>query len=54
MPELPEVEITKRGVDLHFTGQRLLACTVRQPRLRWPVPVQVQSCVKQILQGVER
>ena len=54
MPELPEVEITKRGVDLHFTGQRLLTCTVRQPRLRWPVPADVQSCVKQVLCKVER
>lgn len=54
MPELPEVEITKRGVAQHFAGQRLLACTVRQPRLRWPVPVEVQSCVNQVLQGVER
>lgn len=54
MPELPEVEITKRGVALHFTGQRLLTCVVRQPRLRWPVPVEVQSCVKQVLQGVGR
>jgi formamidopyrimidine-DNA glycosylase len=54
MPELPEVEITKRGVALHFAGKRLLACTVRQPRLRWPVPSEVQSCVKQILNSVER
>lgn len=54
MPELPEVEITKRGVALHFVGERLLNCTVRQPRLRWPVSPEVQSCVKQILQGVDR
>lgn len=54
MPELPEVEITKRGVAQHFSGQRLLACTVRQPRLRWPVPAEVQSCVNQLLLSVER
>jgi len=54
MPELPEVEITKRGVALHFAGKRLLSCTVRQPRLRWPVPTEVQSCVKQVLHTVDR
>ena len=54
MPELPEVEITKRGIAQNFSGQCLLACTVRQPRLRWPVPTEVQSCVKQVLRDVQR
>jgi formamidopyrimidine-DNA glycosylase len=54
MPELPEVEITKRGLALHFSGKRLLACTVREPRLRWRVRPEVLSCVKQMLLGVER
>ena len=54
MPELPEVEITKRGVAQHFAGQQLLACKVRQPRLRWPVPQEVQQCVSHVLQAVER
>lgn len=54
MPELPEVEITKRGVALHFSGQRLSACTVRQPSLRWPVPASVHYCVGQVLLSVER
>ena len=43
MPELPEVEVTRRGVEAAFLGQTLLSCTVRQPRLRWPVPAQVSS-----------
>ena len=54
MPELPEVEITKRGVALHFVGQRLLDCTVKQPRLRWPVPPEVQNCVQHVLLNVDR
>ncbi|MDH4396029.1 MAG: bifunctional DNA-formamidopyrimidine glycosylase/DNA-(apurinic or apyrimidinic site) lyase [Limnobacter sp.] len=45
MPELPEVEITKRGVDAKFKGHTLRELTVRQPKLRWPVPQTVQACV---------
>ncbi len=38
MPELPEVETTRRGVAPHIVGQRLRQVVVREPRLRWPVP----------------
>ncbi len=38
MPELPEVETTRRGVAPHATGQRIRAMRVYDPRLRWPVP----------------
>ncbi|WP_370263805.1 bifunctional DNA-formamidopyrimidine glycosylase/DNA-(apurinic or apyrimidinic site) lyase [Limnobacter sp.] len=54
MPELPEVEITKRGVAQHFEGQRLLKCTVREPRLRWPVQNTVLLCEGQVLVRVAR
>ncbi len=37
MPELPEVETTRRGLAPHVTGRRLHAVVVREPRLRWPV-----------------
>ena len=38
MPELPEVEITRRGIEPHVAGRRLTALVVRERRLRWPVP----------------
>lgn len=38
MPELPEVETTRRGILPHLQGQRIAGVVVRQPRLRWPVP----------------
>ncbi len=38
MPELPEVETTRRGIAPHVTGRTISAVIVRQPRLRWPVP----------------
>jgi formamidopyrimidine-DNA glycosylase len=38
MPELPEVETTKRGLEPLLTGQRIRAAVVRDRRLRQPVP----------------
>lgn len=39
MPELPEVETTRRGIAPHLCGRELAGAVVRQPQLRWPVPV---------------
>lgn len=38
MPELPEVETTRRGIRLHIEGRTIRTVTVRERRLRWPVP----------------
>lgn len=38
MPELPEVETTRRGLAPHVIGRRIVSLKVRQPALRWPVP----------------
>jgi formamidopyrimidine-DNA glycosylase len=38
MPELPEVEVTRRGLAPQLTGRRISGVSVREPRLRWPVP----------------
>lgn len=40
MPELPEVETTRRGISPHIEGKRIREIVVRNPGLRWPVPVQ--------------
>lgn len=37
MPELPEVETTRRGIAPHLVGGQVTALEVREPRLRWPV-----------------
>ncbi len=37
MPELPEVETTRRGLAPHVVGQAIEAVDVRERRLRWPV-----------------
>ena len=38
MPELPEVEITLRGLAPHLEGQSVTAVVIRHPQLRWPIP----------------
>ncbi len=37
MPELPEVETTRRGLLPHLLGRRVRGAVVRNSRLRWPV-----------------
>lgn len=38
MPELPEVETVRRGLEPVMTGRRILHAEVRRPDLRWPLP----------------
>ena len=38
MPELPEVEVIRRGIVSHLEGRRIENTVVRNPNLRWPVP----------------
>jgi formamidopyrimidine-DNA glycosylase len=38
MPELPEVETTRRGIEPAVRGQVIRSILVREPRLRWRVP----------------
>jgi formamidopyrimidine-DNA glycosylase len=41
MPELPEVETTRRGLAPHLIGRRVLGATLRRPDLRWPIPREI-------------
>ncbi len=43
MPELPEVETTRRGLVPHVEGQRVSGVLLRRPDLRWPIPPEVAS-----------
>jgi len=38
MPELPEVEITRRGIEPFLAGNIITGVRVRERRLRWPIP----------------
>ena len=43
MPELPEVETTRRGIVPHVTGRRVVRVDVYDRRLRWPVPADLDA-----------
>jgi formamidopyrimidine-DNA glycosylase len=43
MPELPEVETTRRGLAPHVEGRRIVQVTLRRPDLRWPIPPEVSN-----------
>ncbi len=38
MPELPQAETTRRGLEPHAAGRRIVALAVYEARLRWRVP----------------
>ncbi len=55
MPELPEVETTRRGLEPHLCGRRIVSVEVRQPRLRWPVPADLATQVRgQAIRALKR
>ena len=55
MPELPEVETTRRGVEPHSLGRVVSHVRVRQPRLRWPVPADLAERLQgQAVRAVRR
>ncbi|HEY8243654.1 MAG: bifunctional DNA-formamidopyrimidine glycosylase/DNA-(apurinic or apyrimidinic site) lyase [Vicinamibacteria bacterium] len=55
MPELPEVETTRRGVAPALGGKRVVAVHVYDRRLRWPVPAGLEQALEgRSLVGVDR
>ena len=55
MPELPEVETTRRGLAPHLEGRRITHVTLRRPDLRWPIPAEVGDRLPgQRIEAVER
>ncbi|QFU77623.1 bifunctional DNA-formamidopyrimidine glycosylase/DNA-(apurinic or apyrimidinic site) lyase [Halioglobus maricola] len=55
MPELPEVETTRRGVEPYAAGQTVQKLVVRNASLRWPVPAALPRLLRgQKIEAVER
>jgi formamidopyrimidine-DNA glycosylase len=55
MPELPEVETTKEGIRVYLEGQVIQGVTVRNPKLRVPVLLNVNElCEGKTIQQVSR
>ena len=49
MPELPEVEVTRRGIAPRLEGHTLTAAVVRNRSLRWPVPAGLERTLKGLI-----
>lgn len=55
MPELPEVETTRRGLAPHLEGRNVHGVILRRPDLRWPIPPEISTLLPgQAIQGVRR
>ncbi|MGH8742926.1 MAG: DNA-formamidopyrimidine glycosylase family protein, partial [Burkholderiales bacterium] len=55
MPELPEVEIIRRGLEQHVSGQRIARIAIRNPNLRWKVPPHLPPLLEgSAIRGVTR
>ena len=55
MPELPEVETSRRGIEPHILNQTIKNVVIRQHKLRWPIPRKLPSHLgQQTLNSVTR
>ena len=43
MPELPEVETTRRGISPHLLDRCIRTVVLRRPALRWPIPAAIRD-----------
>jgi len=46
MPELPEVETTKRGLEPHMLERQVLSVGIHQKQLRWKIPSHLPTTIK--------
>ncbi|VAW63748.1 Formamidopyrimidine-DNA glycosylase [hydrothermal vent metagenome] len=55
MPELPEVETSRRGIEPHIINKKVTAVIIRQKKLRWPIPASLKTqLINQTINAVER
>ena len=54
MPELPEVETTRRSLLPALQGHRVTQVIVHEHRLRWPVPSELSALRGQRIDALER
>lgn len=55
MPELPEVETTRRGIAPHLIQQKVAQVVIRNAKLRWPIPAHLDTQLqKQVIKAINR
>lgn len=43
MPELPEVETTRRGIEPHLVSRTIVSVDIRNHNFRWPIPSDLEA-----------
>ena len=46
MPELPEVETTRKGLEPLITGRKILSVQIYKKKLRWEIPSHLKKTLK--------
>ncbi|MCO6524136.1 MAG: bifunctional DNA-formamidopyrimidine glycosylase/DNA-(apurinic or apyrimidinic site) lyase [Candidatus Schmidhempelia sp.] len=54
MPELPEVETSRRGILPYLKGKNINDIIIRQPKLRWLVSDEIIKCKAQTIIDIKR
>jgi len=54
MPELPEVETTRRGIEPYLLNHSIKQLSIHDKRLRWPVPDEVTALQGAVVRSVDR
>jgi len=55
VPELPEVEITRRGLAAQLTGLTIADVVIRNAKLRWPIPKNLPKLLRgQTIRALKR
>lgn len=54
MPELPEVEVSRLGVTPHLLNNKISHIIIRERRMRWPIPEEVQHAEGQVITAIRR
>ena len=54
MPELPEVETTRRGILPYIEGEKVSKIIVRNAKLRWPIPLSIHDMEGHCVEAVAR
>lgn len=54
MPELPEVETTRRGIEPHVLNHSIKSIRIYQKKLRWPIPSTLKRVTGHEISAINR
>ena len=55
MPELPEVETTRRGLEPLVKNRKVTSVHLYKKKLRWEIPLHIKSTLKnQVIKKISR